>query len=121
LLEAILKIIAFGPRYFKESWNVFDLVVSLISVAGIVVEKVLQVDGASSTNIIRSMRIVRIFKIFKKQKSLRIIFDTFIVTFPSLVNVGGLLLLLVYMYAVLGMNIFAEIQFNGEVKPLSHF
>jgi voltage-gated sodium channel len=27
ILEAIFKIIAFGRSYFKESWNIFDLII----------------------------------------------------------------------------------------------
>lgn len=38
------------------------------------------------------------------------IFDTFIVTIPSLTNVGVILLLLIYIYAILGVNLFATVK-----------
>jgi hypothetical protein len=121
ILEAIIKLIGFGKRYFLEPWNVFDFVVSLVSLLGIILENTINVSGVSSTNIIRSFRIIRIFKIFKKQKSLKTIFETFIVTLPALINVGGLLLLIVYIYAVLCMNLFADIKFNTYITDNSNY
>lgn len=39
LLEAILKLIAFGPRYFKNGWNRFDFFVVLSSIFDIVMDQ----------------------------------------------------------------------------------
>jgi hypothetical protein len=36
-------------------------------------------------------------------------------------NVGGLLLLIVYIYAVLCMNLFADIKFNTYITPNSNY
>lgn len=33
-LEAFIKIIAFGLRYFRDNWNNFDLAVVIISIVG---------------------------------------------------------------------------------------
>jgi hypothetical protein len=56
------------------------------------------------------------FKLFRKYKSLRAIFETFLVTLPALANVGGLLMLLIYIYAVLGMNLFANVKFTDAIN-----
>lgn len=61
------------------------------------------------------------FKLFRKQKSLQIIFETFIVTLPALLNVGGLLVLLVYIFSVLGMNLFAETMYSDPLNPDLNF
>ena len=42
-------------------------------------------------------------------------FNTFIVTLPAVGSIGGLLGLLIYVYAVLGVNLFAEVK---QVAPL---
>jgi hypothetical protein len=120
-MEAMIKLIGYGRRYFLEPWNVFDFIVSLASLIGIILESTLNVSGVSSTNIIRSFRVILIFKIFKKQKSLKTIFETFIITLPAMINVGGLLLLIVYIYAVLCMNLFADIKFNTYITDNSNF
>jgi hypothetical protein len=36
-MEAIIKIIALGRRYFIDNWNKFDFFVAFISLLGIVV------------------------------------------------------------------------------------
>lgn len=48
-------------------------------------------------------------------------FNTFIVTLPALVNVGGLLLLLLYLYSVLGVFLFAEVKRNGMMNDVINF
>jgi hypothetical protein len=35
-LEAMIKIIALDKRYFLEKWNVFDFIIALISLAGVI-------------------------------------------------------------------------------------
>ncbi len=61
--------------------------------------------GGAAT-IIRAFRITRIMRLVKRAKNLRLVFHTFIATLPALANVGGLLLLLLYLYAIIGMNMF---------------
>ena len=65
-IEAIIKILGFGLRYFKDRWNLFDFIVIFGSGAGIVVSSVVNINGATSTTVIRSMRIARMFKLFRK-------------------------------------------------------
>jgi len=44
-------------------------------------------------------------------------FNTFMVTLPAVGSIGGLLGLLIYVYAVLGVNLFAEVK---QMKPLDN-
>ena len=75
LIEALMKISAFGQRYFSDGWNIFDFVIVIGSMIGMII-------GLSSSNLsrvgpvttlIRSFRILRIFKLFRKSKNIRII------------------------------------------------
>lgn len=115
-IEVLAKIASFGLRYFKDEWNVFDFIVSMGSIIGVFLNELTPLSISSSTTILRSFRILRVFKLFKKQKSLKIIYETFIVTLPALVNVGGLLMLLVFIFAVLSMTLFAEVMLNGPMS-----
>ncbi len=120
-LEAVLKIIAYGRRYFLDGWNVFDFTIVVGTIAGIVMTLTSKVGLGASTSVIRSFRIGRVFKLVKRFKSLKIIFNTFIMTLPALANVGSLLLLFLYIYAILGMNLFATIKINGPMHELLNF
>ena len=40
---------------------------------------------------------------------------------PSLINVGGLLLLLFFIYSILAMNYFSTVKFNGPMADNQNF
>ena len=116
LLEAIFKLIAYGKRYFNDYWNVFDFVIVLGSLVFIVLKYGFRISLLSSaTQVLRALRIGRIFKLFRNLKSLQIIFSTLITTLPALINVGGLCVLILYIFAVIGMNLFAKVKLNGPM------
>ena len=71
----------------------------------------LSLGGA--TTIIRAFRISRILRLVKRAKNLRLIFNTFVFTLPALANVGGLLLLLLYLYSIVGVILFSGVKRNG--------
>jgi voltage-dependent calcium channel L type alpha-1D len=64
-IEAIMKIVGFGSRYFKDGWNVFDLIIVVGSVVGIFISAFLNVSGAGATTALRTFRIARMFKLFR--------------------------------------------------------
>ena len=35
--EVIIKIIAFGTRYFKDGWNIFDFIIAIGSIGGSII------------------------------------------------------------------------------------
>ncbi|MEQ2181928.1 Voltage-dependent T-type calcium channel subunit alpha-1H, partial [Goodea atripinnis] len=62
VIEAILKLIAFGlRRFFKERWNQLDLAIVLLSIMGITLEEIdLNASLPINPTIIRIMRVLRI-------------------------------------------------------------
>lgn len=115
--ESISKIIAFGAvMYFKKTENLFDFFIVVVSLVSSIVSLVLNVDFGASTTFIRALRITRIFKYIKKSKQIKVIFETLIVTIPALTNIGGLLLLFLYIYSVLGVFLFAEVMLQDNLN-----
>lgn len=109
-VEAVLKITALGKMYFKDGWNWFDFIIVCGTLISILIAQVSNFDIGTQATLVRSFRIGRIFRLIRRAKSLKMIFDTFIITIPSLTNVGAILLLLIYIYAVLGVNLFATVS-----------
>ena len=109
-MEAMIKIFAHGKTYFKDGWNLFDFVIVIGTFVGIIISQTTTVEVGPSTTIVRSFRIFRVFRLVKRAKSLKLMFTTFIVTLPALANVGGLLMLLLYLYSILGMYLFSEVK-----------
>ena len=77
-IETIIKLIAFGPEFFKDGWNSFDFVIVVAAWVGTIANNIDGLELGHTTTIIKSFRICRIFKLIKKYKSLRILFYTFI-------------------------------------------
>jgi hypothetical protein len=64
ILEAVVKIIAFGRRYFKEVWNVLDLLVILGTIIGQFLEIFIQI-ASFNTSVLRIFRISKVLKLLK--------------------------------------------------------
>jgi len=79
------------------------------------VEAAMEDDGskelASVINAIRIFRIARLFRLVRFLKGLNQLTMAFILSVPKLVNVAFIMLLLIYLFAVLGVNLFAEVAF----------
>lgn len=120
-LEAAVKIAGLGKYYWKDSWNVFDFVIVTGSLLGIFFVWA----GGSASGLIdvvaRSFRAGRLFRLVQLAPSLRQLFNTFIITLPSLVNIGGLLFLVFFIYAAMGVQLFAKVKFGELVTETTNF
>ena len=70
---------------------------------------------------IRAFRIGRVFKLFGKLKQLKSIFATIEHTMASLINVGMLMLLIIYVFAIIGVQLFSTIKMNAPMNELYNF
>jgi len=112
--EAVLKFAAFGVRgYFMESWNIFDLAIVCISMAGVVVSYVSSAK-TSFLSVLRVLRVARVFRLIPKAKALRSLFSTLIISIPAFANVTSVLLLFYFVYSVAGMNLFGHIKEDNQ-------
>ena len=99
-----------------EDWNKFDFVIVLLSLLALY-EGVFEFNAS----MFRVFRIARLFRMIKVSKGLTRLFQTLIASIPSLVNVGTLLLLLLFIYAAAGMALFAEVERGEFVDEFANF
>lgn len=113
ILEAVLKLIGLGLMYFSISWNVFDFLIVVGGIIGFIVE---QQDGGSTFDptVFRVFRMARMLRLVQKAESLKHMIKTLRLSVPALLNVGALLCLLFFVYAVAGMALFGEMDTNGN-------
>jgi hypothetical protein len=120
ILEAVLKLIAYGDTYFKNSWNQFDFFVVVSSIVDILMDLIgsTALGGLSAApsigRVLRVLRVLRVVRLAGKAKNLQAIIQTVQFSIPSLMNVFLLLCLIFFMFAILGNFIFKEIT-TGEV------
>lgn len=103
-LECALKLIAYGPRsYWHDAWNRVDFLVIGASWAGRLTTGV-----ASGAELVRAFRTVRIFLVMQKNEGLTNIFSCLLTVLPPAFYLALLFFLLIFVYAVLGMQLFGN-------------
>jgi hypothetical protein len=115
-IECILKFFAFGFKFFKDAWNVFDLIVVLASFLDIIMEysmtsnlKFLRI-GPQLARVLRVVRVSRMFRLVNKYKGFEALLSVLEFALPALMNVLLLLLIVFFIFAVLAVFLFHKIK-----------
>uniref|UniRef100_A0A8C4HKM8 Voltage-dependent N-type calcium channel subunit alpha n=1 Tax=Dicentrarchus labrax TaxID=13489 RepID=A0A8C4HKM8_DICLA len=120
-LECILKIIAFGPlNYLKDAWNVFDFVTVLGSITDILVTEINVRDRLLNLSFLRLFRAARLIKLLRQGYTIRILLWTFVQSFKALPYVCLLIAMLFFIYAIIGMQVFGNIELNEDTAINHH-
>nr|XP_046908927.1 voltage-dependent calcium channel type A subunit alpha-1-like isoform X13 [Dermatophagoides farinae] len=130
LVECILKMIALGCKnFFKDSWNTFDF----ITVCGSVVDALVMEITFSAVNskdfnfisvgFLRLFRAARLIKLLRQGYTIRILLWTFIQSFKALPYVCLLIAMLFFIYAIIGMQVFGNMDFapDSEINRHTNF
>nr|XP_021331853.1 voltage-dependent N-type calcium channel subunit alpha-1B isoform X8 [Danio rerio] len=118
-LECILKIIAFGPlNYLKDAWNVFDFVTVLGSITDILVTEIN--ERQLNFSFLRLFRAARLIKLLRQGYTIRILLWTFVQSFKALPYVCLLIAMLFFIYAIIGMQVFGNIDLNDDTAINRH-
>uniref|UniRef100_A0A158P6U9 Voltage-dependent L-type calcium channel subunit alpha n=1 Tax=Angiostrongylus cantonensis TaxID=6313 RepID=A0A158P6U9_ANGCA len=112
--EAFFKIIALNPKnYFGDRWNAFDFIIVLGSFIDIIYGK-LNPGGSNliSINFFRLFRVMRLVKLLSRGEGIRTLLWTFMKSFQALPYVALLIVLLFFIYAVIGMQVFGKVALD---------
>ncbi|XP_050539645.1 sodium channel protein 60E-like isoform X2 [Daktulosphaira vitifoliae] len=122
-LEALVKIIGLRFHYFTVPWNVFDFLLVLASVLGILMEDIMIDFPVSPTllRVVRVFRIGRILRLIKAAKGIRKLLFALIVSLPALFNIGALLGLITFIYAIIGMSVFGHVKKQKAINDMVNF
>ncbi|XP_063929308.1 muscle calcium channel subunit alpha-1 isoform X2 [Zophobas morio] len=112
-MEFVFKLAAFRIKnYFGDAWNVFDFIIVLGSFIDIVYQDV-NPGGSKlqiSSNFFRLFRVMRLIKLLNKGEGIRTLLWTFLKSFQALPYVALLIVMLFFIYAVIGMQMFGKIE-----------
>jgi len=120
-LEAILKLIALGHHYFKDNWNRFDITIVIATDVGLLIEFVSDSEMGSVASVVRMCRIARVFRIANQLEGLNRMFMALVSSIPSFGNVAAVLLLMFFIYALVGVQLFCRVAYQEEIYPDAHF
>jgi voltage-gated sodium channel len=104
VVELAVRLLGHAPRvhrFFLDGWNVFDFTIVALSL--------LPAAGPFAT-VARLARLLRALRVVSALPELRLIVATMLRSIPSLANVVVLLGLILYVYAVVGVHLFAGVD-----------
>jgi len=104
VIEILCRMAAHGRKpylFFKCPWNVFDFFIVVLTLLPAV---------SPAIAVLRLFRIFRVLRLFSALPELQILVSALLKTLPSMGYVGLLLFLVVYVYGVLGVHIFKQID-----------
>ncbi|XP_073437618.1 sodium channel protein type 5 subunit alpha-like isoform X7 [Dendrobates tinctorius] len=121
--ECVFKILALRYYYFTIGWNIFDFVVVILSIVGIVLSDIIKNYFVSPTlfRIIRLARIGRVLRLIRGAKGIRTLLFALMMSLPALFNIGLLLFLVMFIYAIFGMSNFAYVKKEAGIDDMFNF
>ncbi|XP_075051737.1 voltage-dependent L-type calcium channel subunit alpha-1S [Mixophyes fleayi] len=119
-VEMLLKLAAFKAKgYFGDPWNVFDFLIVIGSIIDVILSEIdtpgiPTTPGADDSSRIsitffRLFRVLRLVKLLSRGEGVRTLLWTFIKSFQALPYVALLIVMLFFIYAVIGMQVFGKI------------
>ncbi|XP_054871206.1 sodium channel, voltage-gated, type I-like, alpha isoform X4 [Amphiprion ocellaris] len=121
--ECLLKVISLRQYYFTSGWNIFDFIVVILSVLGMFLSEMIKKYFVSPTlfRVIRLARIGRVLRLIKSAKGIRTLLFALMMSLPALFNIGLLLFLVMFIYAIFGMSNFAYVKRERGIDDLFNF
>uniref|UniRef100_A0A7M4DWY7 Sodium channel protein n=1 Tax=Crocodylus porosus TaxID=8502 RepID=A0A7M4DWY7_CROPO len=121
--ECVLKMFALRYYYFTIGWNIFDFVVVILSIVGLVLSDVISKYFVSPTlfRVIRLARIGRVLRLIRGAKGIRTLLFALMMSLPALFNIGLLLFLVMFIYSIFGMSNFAYVKKESGIDDIFNF
>ncbi|MEL7211221.1 MAG: ion transporter [Pseudomonadota bacterium] len=96
VVELVLKLIAYGGRFFKSGWNLFDFAIIAVSL----------VPATQGFSVLRALRILRVLRVISAAPRLRRVVEGFVTALPGMGSVFLLMGIIFYIGAVMATKLF---------------
>ncbi|XP_072229179.1 sodium channel protein type 4 subunit alpha A [Leuresthes tenuis] len=101
--EMVFKLIAMDPYYyFQVGWNIFDSIIVTLSLVE------LGLANVQGLSVLRSFRLLRVFKLAKSWPTLNMLIKIIGNSVGALGNLTLVLAIIVFIFAVVGMQLFGK-------------
>lgn len=98
VVELALKLVAWGPRFFRSGWNLFDFAVVGISL----------LPATGDLSILRALRVLRVLRLVSVVPDMRRIVQALLQAIPGMASIAALLALVYYVFGVMATRLFGE-------------
>ncbi|XP_077192068.1 two pore calcium channel protein 1-like [Paroedura picta] len=128
IAEILLKLYTYEPRTFfarNQFWNWFDTFIIIAALIATVLNTTLKsvsvYNSQQVLDIVFILRVLRLIRIIDSIQRFRVIMNTLINIVPTMLTFGGLALVVYYIFAIVGMEIFhGKVQFFAGNTTAQH-
>lgn len=120
IAEMVIKLLGQGVRdYCNDSFNIFDGSVVIISIFELIISAFIEGGfGGGAISSLRAVRLLRVFKLARSWTSFRELLAKIIETLKDIQSFSCLLILFMFIFTLLGMELFAyRVKYNDD-KPI---
>ena len=96
VVELLLKLIAYGGRFFRSGWNLFDFAIVGVSL----------IPATQGFSVLRALRILRVLRVISAAPRLRRVVEGFVTALPGMGSVFLLMGIIFYIGAVMSTKLF---------------
>ena len=98
--ELLAKFYAYRGGFFRDHWNVFDLLVVGIAV----------IPATGPFAVLRSLRVLRVLRLISVVPSMRKVVSGLLAAIPGMASIAALLALIIYVAGVMATKLFGAID-----------
>ena len=96
VIEIATKLFAYGTRFFRDPWNVFDFVIVGIAL----------VPASGPLTVLRVLRILRVLRLLSLVPRLRFVVESLLHAVPGILSIALLMVILYYIFAVIATGLY---------------
>jgi voltage-gated sodium channel len=96
VVEIGLRLYAYGWRFWRDPWNVFDFVIVAISL----------VPASGPLSVLRALRVLRVLRLISVVPSMRRVVAGLLAAVPGMASISALLVLILYVSGVMATKLF---------------
>jgi voltage-gated sodium channel len=98
VVEIALRLVAHGPRFFRDPWSVFDFTVVAIALA----------PASGPFAVLRALRVLRVLRLLTLAPNMRRVVGGLLRAVPGLISFFGVMLIIFYVGAVIATKLFGQ-------------
>lgn len=98
VVEILLRLFAFGFRFFKDPWSLFDFAIVAIAL----------IPASGPFAVMRALRILRVLRLISVIPSLRRVIGGLMAALPGMGSIVVLMALVFYVFAVMATKLYGE-------------
>jgi voltage-gated sodium channel len=97
--ELLMRIAAYGLKFFKDPWNLFDFAIVSVSL----------VPAQEGFSVLRALRVLRVLRLISAFPRLRSVVQGLVGAIPGIASIALIMILIFYVFAVMATKLYGAV------------